>query len=327
MREIYCFRLYWSFLLICLSFITLEAQQVVLPAEDLTVADNLTAQTYNYFIYKDSEGFVWISSINGLNRYDGQEVVQYMPNDSIPNAISDVTISGDFCEDKYSNIWFGSDRAIHCYDRLNDRFEKYKIKRNGVWLKAYRVLFVDQKKEEILVAASEGGLLNKIYRFSVDKPDTFTYVYEYFMSIGTEVVEVSELNSKIIYCPLTGRFDTGIGKIIIKDVNADVQVTVDTLLQGIRIEDVFYEDDEHIWCVGLDGVYRTNVKGETLGVTKTFKGTRLKTILSVSSFDENQLLIGTRNEGLFIAEKEPLQIVDQVFYSKEGKVQRFNSLV
>lgn len=48
--------------------------------KQLTTKQNLTSQNSNLFIYQDSKGFIWISSVDGLNRYDGKQVKQYLPN-------------------------------------------------------------------------------------------------------------------------------------------------------------------------------------------------------------------------------------------------------
>ena len=325
MRKINWLNLYHSILLGCLSFITIEAQHVVLPVDQLTVAENLSAQTYNYFVFKDSEGFVWISSMNGLNRYDGQEVIQYHSDEAKPNSISDIIIYGRFYEDKYTNVWFGTGNAIHCYDRLNDQFFKYQIKKDSVLLKEYRLLHIDHKKEELLVAASDNGESNKLYRFSVNEPDSFTYILEYFMSIGVEVVEDIDAKSRTLYAPM--KEGAGLAKLVVKDEIENANIVIDTLLQGNNVEDIFYENDQNIWCIGTNGLYKMNTDGKILAKADAFEGTALTTMNNVSPYDKDQLLIGTRNEGLYLVDRETVQITDKIYSSKDGKVQPFNSMV
>lgn len=91
----------------------------------LTLNDGLS-QTSNRYLYKDSYGFVWISSINGLNRFDGQEfkVYKYDPFDSM--SLIDNNIQSDFIEDVVGNLWFTTFDGLVCYDRQHDRFESFK---------------------------------------------------------------------------------------------------------------------------------------------------------------------------------------------------------
>ncbi|MBP8724895.1 MAG: hypothetical protein KBF37_09870 [Saprospiraceae bacterium] len=48
-----------------------DAQQGPMIWYRLGVRQGLS-QASNWYVYKDSRGFVWISSVNGLNRFDGQ---------------------------------------------------------------------------------------------------------------------------------------------------------------------------------------------------------------------------------------------------------------
>jgi len=325
MRNMTLFRLLYAVFLGCLLIVNLEAQQVVLPMKQLTVADNLTSQTYNYYVFKDSEGFVWISSIDGLNRYDGQGIVQYQPDKNDPYSISNPDIQGEFCEDKYSNVWFGAGDAIHCYDRLNDRFNKYQIKKDGLLLSSYRVLSIDQKKEEIVVVALANGRRSQVYYFHVDEPDSFTFALDCFMPIGVEVVEESDPGLKTVYVPLPEYL--GLAKVVLKKENDDINVAIDTVLLGKEVEALFYENDQNIWCIGPEGFMKTNINGDILKQTSTFGEITLKTMASINPFGVNQLLIGTRTEGLFLLDKETGQITGQIYYAKDGKVRLFNSMV
>jgi len=83
----------------------LSAQDTPLSFHHLTSEDGLS-NDINSYVYKDSKGFVWISSIDGLNRFDGQSVKVYRPDDESSTAVAGNIVSSNFYEDGFTNIWF-----------------------------------------------------------------------------------------------------------------------------------------------------------------------------------------------------------------------------
>ena len=93
----------------------------------LQVRDGLSEGT-NAWVYRDSFGFVWISSLDGLNRFDGSTVKVYKANPADSTSLNDNIITSTFFEDDESNLWFTSYNAIHKYVRQYDHFEVYTLK-------------------------------------------------------------------------------------------------------------------------------------------------------------------------------------------------------
>jgi ligand-binding sensor domain-containing protein len=74
-------------------------------------------------IVKERNGFIWISTQNGLNRYDGNTVRVYNKQNS---NIESNDISSLFLDTK-NRIWlttFGS--GLNLYDKINDNFISFK---------------------------------------------------------------------------------------------------------------------------------------------------------------------------------------------------------
>lgn len=92
----------------------------------LRVEDGLS-QTWNWFTFKDSRGFVWISSLAGLNRFDGTHVKQYIPDKTDPSSILGENIQSEFYEDQDSNLWFSTVEAINKYNWDQDCFDHYQL--------------------------------------------------------------------------------------------------------------------------------------------------------------------------------------------------------
>jgi len=74
------------------------------------------SQAENYNILKDYFGFIWITSKNGLNRFDGNTFKRYFAtSNSKYNLIADDTRYG-LKEDSLHNIWIGSEKGISRFD-------------------------------------------------------------------------------------------------------------------------------------------------------------------------------------------------------------------
>lgn len=72
-------------------------------------------------IFKDSYGFMWFGSWDGLNRYDGSTIITYYPEPFNEYSLSN-NIIWDIFEDINRNLWIVTEQGINLYDRELDRF-------------------------------------------------------------------------------------------------------------------------------------------------------------------------------------------------------------
>lgn len=118
------------FTLLVFAFYFLTAQQT----KNGNASDNYRAihwglqqglsQSENYSILKDIYGFIWISSGNGLNRFDGSSFKVYLHDPKKNNTIPDNEILG-LIEDSLHNIWFGTQKSLCRYDIKADTFTDF----------------------------------------------------------------------------------------------------------------------------------------------------------------------------------------------------------
>jgi len=112
------------------------------------------SQKTNYFLSVDSYGLTWISSLDGVNVFNGRDVKIYKSDKY--NLIGN-NIQSKFFEDCNSNIWFSTYNALHIYDRKLDNFRPFQFKNLGgeIIVTDYKVLgyidgFVIFRMEEML---------------------------------------------------------------------------------------------------------------------------------------------------------------------------------
>ena len=116
----------WICILICIAPL-LPCSQVTsnLPVILISQPEGLN-ETDNRFLYKDSNGYIWISSIFGLYRYDGKDLKRYLPEEGDSTGLRGLIINGQFVEDQAHNIWFTTYDALNCYLRQSDTFQSFK---------------------------------------------------------------------------------------------------------------------------------------------------------------------------------------------------------
>jgi ligand-binding sensor domain-containing protein/signal transduction histidine kinase/DNA-binding response OmpR family regulator len=76
-------------------------------------------------IFQDSRGFIWIGTRDGLNRYDGHDMIVYRYDPSDSNSLTDSYIR---CigEDRYHQLWIGTTNGLNRLDPATNHFVRYK---------------------------------------------------------------------------------------------------------------------------------------------------------------------------------------------------------
>lgn len=132
--------------------------------EHIGVADGLT-QGSVYFMHKDSRGFMWFGTQDGLNRYDGRRFRTYRADDRRTGAIRGLNIFG-IVEDTQGDLWIGTEEGLNRYDRQTDRFTCYYTNppRPNTRPTPDRTLPFYVDDDELLYLSETKGLVRFAYR-------------------------------------------------------------------------------------------------------------------------------------------------------------------
>jgi signal transduction histidine kinase/ligand-binding sensor domain-containing protein len=122
-------------LLFCLKVSFSNAQQAIKKTGEnkyrvahWTIYDGLS-QAETYYMRKDVNGFLWIGTNNGVNRFDGSIFKTYYHDPENKHTIAGNVIVG-LIEDSLHNIWIGSDRGLSRYDIKADTFSSFIPSKN-----------------------------------------------------------------------------------------------------------------------------------------------------------------------------------------------------
>jgi ligand-binding sensor domain-containing protein/signal transduction histidine kinase len=101
----------------------LNAQAPDLKFEKIDVEQGLSQSTVNCII-QDKTGFLWIGTIDGLNKYDGYQFNIFRADADDPDAISSNYINC-MLEDRNGLIWVGTREGLNCYNPVYEIFTKF----------------------------------------------------------------------------------------------------------------------------------------------------------------------------------------------------------
>lgn len=99
----------------------------------------------SYDILQDRTGYLWIATMDGLDRYDGYNFTVFRHDDRDSGSISDNVITS-LCEDKRGNLWVGTKNGVlQRFLASSHKFERYSIssETDGVVRNSIRSIYED----------------------------------------------------------------------------------------------------------------------------------------------------------------------------------------
>ncbi len=148
-----------ALLLLLLLFLfesTSQAQKTTTLFQYYTTSEGLS-QNLVQCIFKDSKGFMWFGTWNGLNRYDGYDFTLFKRD------ASHRSLSGNFIyaleEDHFGNIWIGTDNGLNIYFYERDKVTRLESQtRNIESLVSGRINALMRGKDNLIWVGTDSGL-------------------------------------------------------------------------------------------------------------------------------------------------------------------------
>jgi ligand-binding sensor domain-containing protein len=154
-------KLLLNFLCICLLLlfwsVAINAQNQQLTFERVTAEQGLTSNRINGIV-QDQQGFIWIATNNGLNRYDGFENKQYTKLQDDTTSLSNNSVLALYC-DSGNQLWILTINYLHRYNRKLDNFDRFLISEiNESYRYENKGFIVSDKSGNIWVGTPTNGL-------------------------------------------------------------------------------------------------------------------------------------------------------------------------
>jgi ligand-binding sensor domain-containing protein/signal transduction histidine kinase len=311
-----------SCLALFLSFAAYSQQPHTLWFHSLGAQQGLS-QSYNWYVYHDTEGFVWISSIAGLNRFDGVNVKRYSSIPGDTTSLLGENIYGNFFEDKNQDIWFSTSQAIHCYRRRTDNFQRFFLRddKDQSIQGVYKTHFLE--KDSLLWVSVDGA----IYRVNIHRP----------REPAKKVAQTTQFRCRMELDAdgaVRRLFAYGIpGGIEIYEIKNGEPVGGSENPDGIRvffpetlIREAFPESDTLIWLsVDKYGLVALNPSQNTWRIWGDFASGSFSFI----PWGKDRLILASMSKGVFIIDKKDesiIQVATRFINGNEGAAKGFKEL-
>lgn len=86
-------------------------------------SDKGLSQNSVYSICKDSKGFLWVGTGDGLNRYDGNEFIVFRNSSHLKSSLNGYSLNYTMYEDEKQRLWFSTERNLVCFDQRRRMFQ------------------------------------------------------------------------------------------------------------------------------------------------------------------------------------------------------------
>ncbi|QYK11607.1 EAL domain-containing protein [Shewanella rhizosphaerae] len=207
---------------------------LLLNIDYYNVPEGLSQSTVTSIV-EDQYGYVWIGTLNGLNRFDGKAFKHYFSvndNNSLPSSfIRSLYI------DKNGRLLIGTDKGLALYNRELDIFKKIDILGNE------QIWSIHEKKDNILIG-------------------TDNFIHELDINLSLKI------NSNNINASGIKKIITTKSSIIIRAYNGNIYSISEgkaKLLFTNTVDIISYEKE--VYRVSVDGVF--NIKDNSLLETPT----------------------------------------------------------
>jgi ligand-binding sensor domain-containing protein/anti-sigma regulatory factor (Ser/Thr protein kinase) len=270
-----------------------KGQDSGLLFQHLTINNGLSQAT-NPYIYRDSKGFVWLSSLYGLNRFDGQSIKVYKADPADSTTLLSENIQSSFFEDKETNLWFTTYESVNVYNRASDNFQHFNIKdTSNQAVLGYYAFYLDSDLQLWLLAGDA-----YIYTFSLINHQ---FQYRYSVTKGSQrAVAVANQAGKVA-CILSWLIDgQSLETTVIKKNNTFETRPQPAVLRDkpLKINHVFVENEANIWLSTDKGLGLFDWQTGQLFLYAPPQ--KAKSISSCTAFNETSLLVSVNGEGVWL---------------------------
>lgn len=290
--------LLWIFLFIPVLLFT---QDIDFKFDQLNVVNSKLSSNRIFHIYRDSKGFLWISTLAGLNRYDGYSITEYL-NDSADNeSLPNNNVNYVF-EDSNKRLWVSTDDGVCIHNPQKESFKVFKFIDTDEKKFGSRQVYTiceDLNKNIWAALGKNGGIAlfdsaKSIFKTIKIQPSPDQNV---FNSVNDIIVEnentlwLSTLGNGLVnYNLKTGQFQ------IVSEPRMDMGTG--------NIKRLFLDSKKNLWILTEGkGLFKYNLlsgKFTQIPVKADGSGTNGSVIRSMVEYDSNHLLIGVDLGGINI---------------------------
>jgi signal transduction histidine kinase/DNA-binding response OmpR family regulator/sugar lactone lactonase YvrE len=210
---------------VLLNLIELNATERLIDNEilfqNISLKEGLSYSTV-YDIMQDDQGYLWIGTGNGLNRYDGHGFVIFKNEQNDSSSIMNNTIWTIYQQNP-DDIWLGTNIGLSCYNKRKNRFTNFPYQEGQ---KKLRITEILEWNDGSFILATNLG----IYRFYPGKgyqKTHFLHKNSFLFRVDKNKILIGTFDGVFYYYPDTNIFERtdrklkGINVAVILRCNSD----------------------------------------------------------------------------------------------------------
>lgn len=296
--------------LLSLNFLTYSQ---VRHFQHLTNKDGIS-QSEVYAFLEDSRGFMWIGTLDGLNRYDGYNTEIFNIDKSNPNSIPNNTIR---ClkEDQLGRVWIGTDDGLCVYNPITEKIYQIKIK-SFKENTAIQIQAISIYKNQILLGTTFGLLKANISTSNLEKIGNELKFVQFSKKYNINVFDIKQHSNGSCWIATAN----GIFSMVFQNENKPPllidRIIDEKILNNIHIA---LQEDQfgNIWIVTHEkgfARYNPTLKKLTYFNENSSNPTVITDLYSNATSDKNgNLWISSRDKGLFFLDSKSINDANPKF--------------
>ena len=266
------------------------------------------SNTNVFSMFKDSRGFLWLGTANGLNKFDGTNCTIYNRYNS--------GIKGDFIkniiEDLDENLWIGTELGLAFFNRKTNQFSMVKMPKT-----------LDSKTVNPVCVDNKGIVWCVINDIQNSGLYIFDFKINQFKLVEADVSSSLNSSQNNSHLPVTSLVVSTISEIGFKILSIKNNIVID--------RKIVFDGTNNLPKLVHIGEYVTKESDETIWITNTDLGLikynpRTNTFINFDKFKENKVFlnrIATYKNYFFIGQNDGIIVFDK---SKSEFVQKFTHL-
>lgn len=278
-------------LFLLLSFFEIKAQTNTL----YTPGNNISSSLIND-LYQDKDGFIWITTEYGLNRFDGNKFTVYKHDENDTTSICNNYTKVIF-EDKENNIWVGTLTGLMKFNKGQNNFSNIPLYINNKMSTQHISNILETRNNEILIATSNQGLFKISSDGKYGMPIQNIYKSEF-----TDINTILEDKKGNIWIGSNGK---GVG--LFNTDNNTIENISDEELKTGNVTSLAMDDNGNIFI----GTFNSGLfvyKEKSNKIEKICNITNMK--IKDMKFIDRKLYIGTDGNGIKLYDNEKNEIQD-----------------
>jgi diguanylate cyclase (GGDEF)-like protein len=262
---------FFKFVVIFFIFTQTSAQQ--LPFARLSIEDGLE-DTVIFSIEQDNQGFLWISTRTGINRFDGERFWTYNQDKGLPH-----NLARDMHKTKDGTLWVASERGVAWFD--GDKFQTLEG-----WPENISARALSEAADGTLWVATYGA---GIIQIELGQSPKILKTYDFKSGLPSDRI-------RSIFVDNTGLLWLGFSNKIVRIAHDKIE-TIPWKGQQSEIRAFYQHTDDKIWVATRHGVaHFTGSEFKSLDLNFDFSN---QTINSIMLDNEKNVWLGTRDFGVY----------------------------